>query len=218
MASYFNKILSFSLRGKFLKGAYDPVVQCVRFRKPIHLPIAKSKEFYVRKPTPIVPEEYDMLNARYIEYRAGVESVRRFLKQKMSEKDVNLTAKQFTDDVNDFLLMEEQVKEWNKYVAIQREARQTEEIRQEEERIQQLINQRAEKRLQDSIDAEKKLKRNKEVSANFITAISRDKLEDEIEKMLDSRSDYNFAITKTGEILKGEYPDKAHLQKHGHST
>lgn len=43
------------------------------------------------------------------------------------------------------------------------------------------------------------------MSADFIGA---EKLEEEIEKLLDSRSDYNFAITKTGDILPGEYPTR----------
>ena len=53
-----------------------PMVNSVRFRKPRWLPIAKSKEFYVRKPTPVIPEEAEELYMRYSKYRADVASIR----------------------------------------------------------------------------------------------------------------------------------------------
>lgn len=55
---------------------HSPNIQSVRFRKPRWVPLAKSKEFYVRKPTPIVKEEYDELKIRYRLYRSEVESIR----------------------------------------------------------------------------------------------------------------------------------------------
>lgn len=59
-----------------LCSARPPLVHSLRFRKPRWVPLAKSKEFYVRKPTPIVPEEYEELKVRYRVYRAEVDSLR----------------------------------------------------------------------------------------------------------------------------------------------
>ncbi|KAH9503238.1 hypothetical protein Btru_068520 [Bulinus truncatus] len=181
----------------------------VRFRKPKWVPIAKSKEFYVRKPTPIDPEENAMLSVRYSQYRAEVKSIRQFLQNQMLNKEKNLSAQQVTDDASDLQWMEQQVLEWNKSVAESRTARLAEEVRQEEERILQLELAREEKKLQDRIEAEKKLQKNIAVSSELISNITQDKLDAAIETMLDSRSDYNFAITKSGEILKGEFPEKS---------
>ncbi|KAK0070072.1 28S ribosomal protein S26 mitochondrial [Biomphalaria pfeifferi] len=194
---------------KFLKVNSVPV----RYRKPKWVPLAKSKEFYVRKPTPIDPEEYSMLNFCYSQYRAEVKSIRQFLHEQLLNKQENLSVQQVSDDAHDLMSMEEQVLEWNKKVAVTRNARLAEEMKLEEERIKQIEKERAERKLQKKIEAEKKLKKNIAMSSEFITSITADKLDAEIEKLLDSRSDYNFAITKSGDILKGEFPQKPTTSK-----
>ncbi|GFS24284.1 28S ribosomal protein S26, mitochondrial [Elysia marginata] len=181
-----------------------PLVNSVRFRKPRWLPIAKSKEFYVRKPTPIVPEEAEELYLRYSKYRADVASIRLFLKEQLSQKSVNLMEEQEKDDAADLKLMEEQVKEYNNQVASLRQKRQEQEILAEQERIEKAVRKQQDERLQRSLQAEKKLEQNK--AAQFIPL---ENLDEAIETMLDSRSDYNYAVTNSGELIPGEYPDLA---------
>ncbi|XP_059145317.1 small ribosomal subunit protein mS26-like [Physella acuta] len=207
MSTHLYCVLNFTVKNKILNVSTLHLIKSVRFRKPRWVPIAKSKEFYVRKPTPIDPVEYDMLNTRYNLYRAEVLSIRQFLKQQLSESAVNLKAQQKSDDAADVAWMAEQVKSWNKLVAVNREARQVKEMQKEEKRIAEFMAKKEENRLKVAKKAEILLLKNKEISSNFITDITKDKLDEEIERLLDSRSDYNFAITKTGQILKGEYPD-----------
>ncbi|XP_005106708.1 28S ribosomal protein S26, mitochondrial [Aplysia californica] len=203
MASSVRAIVGLSFRSSCLSRINVPTVQSVRYRKPRWLPIAASKEFYVRKPTPIDPEEHEELESRYKHYRATVRGIRHYLRQELSKKTVTTKEKQELDEAAEFAWMEEEVKKWNQMLATSREQRQSEEERQEEERLQHVMQQKAEARLQRSLEAEKILQQNKASAVNFVTT---ENLEEEIEKMLDSRSDYNYAITKTGDILPGENP------------
>ncbi|RUS75935.1 hypothetical protein EGW08_016300 [Elysia chlorotica] len=180
-----------------------PLVNSVRFRKPRWLPIAKSKEFYVRKPTPVIPEEAEELYLRYSKYRADVESIRLFLKEQLSQKSVNIMEKQEKDDAADLKLMEEQVKEYNNQVAALRQERQNQEVIAEQKRIEEVMQKQQEERLKRTLQAEKKLEKNK--AASFIQP---EDLDQAIEIMLDSRSDYNYAITNSGDVILGEYPDQ----------
>jgi len=190
-----------------------PCTQCVRYkktprRKPIGLPVAKSKEFEVRQPTPKDPEETKELEIRYEEYRASVRGIRNFLKQEMSKRVILTTEKQELNIAADLEWMEAETNKWNKKIAESRDARQLEERISEQERISNLMQKQAETRLQRVSEAEKILKKEKEASSSFVTA---DTLDLEIERMLDRRSDYNFAVTLEGEVLAGEEPahDKA---------
>ena len=53
-----------------------PLIQTVRWIKPRFKPIAKSKMFRVRKPTPIDPEEHNQLKFLNNVYKTHMRSVR----------------------------------------------------------------------------------------------------------------------------------------------
>ncbi|GFN82412.1 proline synthase co-transcribed bacterial protein [Plakobranchus ocellatus] len=118
------------------------------------------------------------------------------------KKAVIFEDKQEKDDDADLKLMEEQVMEWNSHVSDLRQKRQDQEVLAEHERIEKVMQKRQEERLQKALEAEKQLAQNK--AANFIQP---DHLDEAIEVMLDSRSDYNYAVTNSGDIVPGEYPD-----------
>uniref|UniRef100_A0A0B6ZFX9 Small ribosomal subunit protein mS26 n=1 Tax=Arion vulgaris TaxID=1028688 RepID=A0A0B6ZFX9_9EUPU len=183
----------------------SPIVHIVRFRKPWWVPIAKSKEFYVRKPTPIIPEEYDELKHRYRVYRAEVESIRLFLKIQLSENEVRLAQEQVTHDTAELDDMIKHAQEWNTSISVSRNERQETEKLKEEQHLQLLQQKYAENQVSVTAAAKDALLKHQAVSSDFIQP---DKLEEAIEKMLDSRSDYNYAITKSGSILPGEFPDR----------
>jgi DNA-binding transcriptional MerR regulator len=183
----------------------SPVVHSVRFRKPRWVPIAKSKEFYVRKPTPIIPEEYSELKHRYRIYRAEVESIRKFLSETFSNKDVGLRKLQMVLDTADLDAMKEQVQDWNKTVSLMRNERQAQEELEQEQRLHLLMQKHAEDLKSRKAEAMAELLKSKTACVDFIGP---DQLDEAIEKLLDSHSDYNYAISKSGDILFGEYPSR----------
>ncbi|CAG5121645.1 unnamed protein product [Candidula unifasciata] len=191
-----------------------PLVQSVRFRKPPWVPVAKSKEFYVRKPTPVDQEEYEELKARYRFYRSEVDSVRQFLAQDLSARQHNLEDQDLRADEAEVSLMMQHLQEWNTHVAAVRNERQLQEQLDHEQMLKERLANQEKQRM---LDAERALAELEEKEAAAASFIDPDKLDEAIEKLIDSRKDYNFAITKSGEKLFGEYPDRKTPESHKQS-
>ncbi|BFY97927.1 hypothetical protein BsWGS_00967 [Bradybaena similaris] len=214
MASGLRLLVEASLKQRILAVCGAPLVHSVRFRKPRWVPIAKSKEFYVRKPTPVIPEERDELKVRYRLYRAEVDSLRQFLQQELSATQ-EIQKKQISKaDEADVSLMKEHLDEWNQHVATARKERQLQEELEHEQMVRELLAKEEKERM---LAAEKALAELKQKEAAAANIIEPDRLDEAIEKLIDSRSDYNFAITKAGEKLIGEYPEKKKLQTYQQS-
>ncbi|KAK3590100.1 hypothetical protein CHS0354_041146 [Potamilus streckersoni] len=174
------------------------LIQCVRWRKPRWLPKAPSKIFKVRKPTPIDPEEDAMLKKHFHHYRTVVRAIRSFLLKediaKMSKEAITVEEKQQLAQQEWEWVIAENYK-WNKTIAVVREARQRIEEAQRKDLQERIVKRDEEERLKVLIEAEQEVLREKEAAATFITP---ENLDIEIEKVLNTRTDYEFAITENG--------------------
>ncbi|KAK7110100.1 small ribosomal subunit protein mS26-like [Littorina saxatilis] len=184
-----------------------PLQQFVRGIKPRWLPKSKSKIFYVREPTPIDPVEHEELRTMYFHYRTKLRAIRGFLRTQYDQKMAVIqkqSAKEDRDNIAEFQAIEGQVSQWNSRVQKVRE----ELAAMEEEKRQQRAQwwqEREERRKQKQLArAQRKVVFNLEESKSFITL---DTLDTEIEKMLNLRQDYNFAIDKQGNRIES---DSAH--------
>ncbi|KAL3864201.1 hypothetical protein ACJMK2_005906 [Sinanodonta woodiana] len=174
------------------------LIQCVRWRKPRWLPKAPSKIFKVRKPTPIDPEENAMLKTHFDHYRTVVKAIRSFMLTedlaKMKKKTLSEEEKQrLAQQEWDWMVAENY--QWNKTTAVVREARQKMEEVQRKDLQERIVKRDEDERLKELIKAEQEFLREKEAAATFITP---ENLDIEIEKVLNTRTDYEFAITERG--------------------
>jgi len=172
-------------------------------RRPLFLGPSKSKMWYVPEKKEPNLEEDEFMEGRFENYRAAMRGIRHFLRKEFNEREVITFDKQEEQDAQDLIWMADEVNKWNAEIANKRMQRQLAEQKKEEDRIQSLMEKQTEERLQKAMEAEQLLMKEKEASVNFITT---ENLDMEIEKMLDSRSDYNFAVTLEGEVLAGENP------------
>merc|ERR1712004_721988 len=168
--------------------------QCVRWRKRRWAPPNKSKEFYFREPTPIDPEEYEELKHRYNNYRTDIRAIRKFFKQEIYAKSSDAQSlsaiEEQEKDFKNLLLVNE---EWNTTTGKLREARQLAEDTAEEESRLELLIKRQEKR-------------------EIIKADAVKLVQQEMEKAMNTRINYNFAIDLSGNRFV-EQPDGSVVQQ-----
>lgn len=187
-------------------------------RKPWWKPVAKSKEFVVREPVEQDPEEHAELKKRYEHYRASVRGIRSFLHKQQAKKVFVTEAKIEENTAADFIWMESEVEKWNQMVAQSRNEKQAKTEQDILNDIKEKRRQLEEKRLSEAIKAEEILEKRKLELQHFITP---ENLDQEIEKLLDSRTDYNYAVTLQGDVYPGEegaIPDKTSPQAEEKTT
>ncbi|XP_076467411.1 small ribosomal subunit protein mS26-like [Babylonia areolata] len=175
-----------------------PLVNIVRGIKPRWLPKSKSKIFYVRTPTPIDPEENEETRTAYFHYRTQIRAVRKFLlDQHLAKVNVMLekSAAEDRDHAAELQLMEELNNQWNSRVAPLREAAWLEEKEKQDGQTRRWMERDQRRKAKRLEKAEEKLERDLKETDTFITL---DNLDTEIEKLLNLRQDYNFAIDKQG--------------------
>ncbi|XP_052102339.1 probable 28S ribosomal protein S26, mitochondrial [Mytilus californianus] len=185
-----------------------PCLNSVRYRKPRWVPKAASKEFYVREPTPIDPVEYEELKWRYQEYRNTVEAIRMHLAAEIDKKEAVEMSKQIDTEAG-WERMVKLTEEWNKETAVKREKRQAEEDLIELEKQQQIEKEKEEEMMRMLTEAEQRLEFEKKQ-----TFITMENLDEEIEKILDVRMDYEYSIDRSGNVLKGNQTVKVKPQKY----
>ncbi|KAJ8965177.1 hypothetical protein NQ314_004320 [Rhamnusium bicolor] len=176
--------------------------QPVRWRKPIWLPVAKTKIFKVPPRTVIPEEEKVELMRLYNSYRTQIKSLRRYLTYKyctkfLASEDPEEQKKIFEED---FARCIEINKKWNEEQNVLREKRVAEELEVNldfaRNRIElELIKQ--EEKLQ---KVEEIVRREKEQGKSFITS---ENIDEAIEYALHNSVDYNFAIDLNGEKIFG---------------
>ncbi|XP_019626441.1 PREDICTED: 28S ribosomal protein S26, mitochondrial-like [Branchiostoma belcheri] len=179
------------------------VLQFVRFRKPRHVPRAPSKANYVRKLTPIDPEEHTYLKTAYNNYKTHFRAVRNmfleeYLARKRQEEGADTAKREKEEDEEHFRLME-----WNR--------RENERMHQERlVREQRVALEREKADLETSIWKEQReqeivekmdelIRLEKEASQHFITL---DNVEEAIESALSDPKNYNFAVDRDGNIVQ----------------
>ncbi|CAK9794864.1 Probable 28S ribosomal protein S26, mitochondrial [Anthophora plagiata] len=190
-------------------SAYDhlifhgPCIQSVRWkRKPIWLPIAKSKLFKI-PPTPAPqPEEYEELKRLHNNYKTLMKSLKQFFIENEAKK-----SQMFDENVvkhnaeEDFKICSYINDNWNKHVAALREKRLAEERELRVKEIKMKVEEKAMRDLniQKTVDAE--IRKAKEEAPTFIT---RDNIDEAIKNTLETIVNHNAAIDNNGNFYKDE--------------
>nr|XP_033331013.1 probable 28S ribosomal protein S26, mitochondrial [Megalopta genalis] len=172
-------------------------IQCVRWkRKPIWLPTAKSKLFRVPERPVISDEENEELQRLNNSYRTMTKSLRSFFVNKhieMRNKSRVITSQEHIDE--DFIFRFNVNKKWNEQVAAAREERLKNLRENRTEEILKKMEMKAERDLQIQLRVDATIRKAKEESATFIT---KDNIDQAIEKAFENIIDYNSAIDLDG--------------------
>jgi len=174
-----------------------PLVECVRWRKRRWAPIAKSKEF--RPPPerkPKNPEEYEELKTRYAHYRTSMKAIRLYFQSERKRMEQQAVSEEvFAEKERKFQALLAINDKWNEDTKKIREERQAEEdIKTEDKTLARLIKYE-ERREHRRIRSEKLVEKEIELVKEFFDM---DNLDVEIEKVLNRRVNYNFAIDLEG--------------------
>ncbi|GAB1604906.1 probable 28S ribosomal protein S26, mitochondrial [Argonauta hians] len=176
-------------------GQVGPLIQNIRWIKPRFRPVAKSKQFYVRKPKTVNLEEDEKMKSLNNHYATKIRALRTFFLDEMKDRPKAVKTN-YHEDFKELLLENDK---WNAAIAKEREVdmamlaeREAEKRKLQEEKYQQY-------KLEKMIAAEKKF--HAEIEKPFISLEDLDK---HIEQALDSKVTYNFAINKQGNIFKEE--------------
>lgn len=182
---------------------HGPCIQSVRWkRKPIWLPMAKSK-LYKIPPSPVPrPEEYEELKRLHNNYRTLMKSLRQFFIDYEAKK-----AEVFSENVvkhnaeEDFKICSYVNDIWNKEVAALREQRLAMERELRVKEIKMKIEEKAirDLKIQERVDAE--IRKAKEEAVTFIT---RDNIDEAIKNTLQTIVNHNVAIDSNGNFYKDE--------------
>lgn len=175
----------------------------VRFRKPIWLPKAPTKRFRVPKRPVVPPQEkleldrlvksYKTINKAILAYHADINA-------RSSVTDPQVIEDQKKKEEEDWDRSNFLNNEWNAEVAAEREQRLAIE---KEQKVLKILAEKEAKEAQDKLDiarAEQKVQDEIEKSKTFIT---RDNIDEHIERALSSHVDYNYAIDKDGNVYQG---------------
>ncbi|CAG9768699.1 unnamed protein product [Ceutorhynchus assimilis] len=183
---------------------YNPALLPVKksHRKPRWVPIAKSKIFRIPK-RPVIPEdETREIRRLFNDYRNHEKSVKNFLVEKHNTKnqaslDPEEILKSFKQDL---AVCHEINNKWNKENKILREKRLAEELERDIAFAKNRIEQEIIKEQELFEFTEELVRKEKEASVNFIT---KENIDDAIDKALAEAVDYNFAIDLNGEKIIG---------------
>ncbi|XP_035663803.1 28S ribosomal protein S26, mitochondrial-like [Branchiostoma floridae] len=186
-----------------IPAAAPVVLQFFRGRKPRHVPRAPSKANYVRKPTPIDPDEHVFLKTAYNHYRTQFRAVRslfqeEYLARKRQEEGADTAKREKEEDEEHFKLMEFNRRENERMhqERLVREQRQALE-REQADLEMSIQNEQREQEMVERMD--ELVRQEKEASKHFITL---DNVEEAIESALADPKNYNFAVDREGKIVQ----------------
>ncbi|XP_064603791.1 small ribosomal subunit protein mS26-like [Liolophura sinensis] len=186
----------------------------VRWRKPRWVPVAKTKVFNVREPTPINAEEDVELFKEFNSYRTELKTIRTFLvkwQQDIKTEDISEEELQRAEEEEHRRLMEIN-RQWNAEVAVQREKRQKEEVAAKQLRKRKEQEQEEDEELEMLEQASRYVQLESEQAKTFVTE---ETLDEEVEKVLNMRKDYNFAIDAEGNKVTYENKDAKKSEQAG---
>ena len=176
----------------------------IRFRKPPWVPRAKSKMFRVPPLKEKDLEETAYMMPIWHEYKAHMRSVYQLFKTegKFSNQASQVAQEEHRKRVEqekELLARNEQLNNQTlKYQLIDQE----QQLELKKKQIEAELEKKKQHEQLLTKVAEEQLKRLKEKAAKFIDP---NNLDYEIEKMLNERHDYNFAVDKSGNFFKGTY-------------
>ncbi|XP_033757080.1 probable 28S ribosomal protein S26, mitochondrial [Pecten maximus] len=186
-----------------------PALTFVRWRKPRHLPKARSKIYIVRQPTPKDPEEMKLMRMRTNQYNTEMRSIRSHLVQVIEEVNKEKKKKMLTfgklEREQEWTRMITQNEQWNINVAKNRELRQSKDAAarlDEINRIKSVRERRAARRHQ---EATERVAYELDQVDNFITESNADEV---IDRLLDSTENYLFAVDLKGNVIGAESKER----------
>ncbi|XP_053976849.1 probable 28S ribosomal protein S26, mitochondrial [Hylaeus volcanicus] len=181
-----------------------PYIQCVRWkRKPMWLPIAKTKLFRIPVKPVIPTEEVEELKHVNYHYKTYMRSLRHYFITREEANKVEfdpVSVKKMADE--EFLKCSKINEEWNAQISVEREQRLAQS---REARVKEIIEKLAAKKERDlitqaTVDAE--IKKAKEEVKTFITL---DNIDEAIENALKTVIDHNAAINLDGSFYTGNH-------------
>ncbi|KAI5741468.1 hypothetical protein M8J76_013926 [Diaphorina citri] len=198
------ELLKVIVRGSEFSAASLPFSHTsVRYKKPIWLGTAPSKKFKV-PPRTVIPEneeiELSRLVKNYKTYNKGILAYHAALNAKRSETAPEVIEEQKRIEQEDWEQSNFINNEWNAEVAAEREQRIA---KMKEEKILTILAEKEAKELKDKEELERaELEIQAEIE-NSKTFITRDNIDEHIEKALSSHVDFNFAIDKNENVYQG---------------
>ncbi|XP_039300381.1 probable 28S ribosomal protein S26, mitochondrial [Nilaparvata lugens] len=178
--------------------------QCVRWsrHKPRWLPVAKTKMYRIPARKEYPEEQTAELLTWFNNYRTQMKALHLYLaeKQKAQETGPEVIAERLRQEELKYVECMQINDEWNASVARSREARLAREAEERRQKIAADIAERERARMEKIRGIEVAVRREKELSKTFIT---RENIDEAIEKALNERVDFNFCIDLKGNIYKG---------------
>ncbi|XP_072475887.1 small ribosomal subunit protein mS26 [Notamacropus eugenii] len=172
-----------------------------RGRKSRHDPPAKSKIGRLRTPTPVDPAEMYMLIERYKSYRQTVRALRiEFMEEvwrkAYDQKFRRLKAEQDSEE-------HKQLMAWNQAENARLQALRISRLQQEEQEQERLRELEEMKKAQEmEALVQEKEREVLQLQEDVKTFITQDNLEEKIEAALDNPRNYNWALTKEGQVIR----------------
>lgn len=170
--------------------------QLVRWRKRRWEPVNAAKEWHVREPTPIDPDEWAELKVRYNIYRTHRRAIKQHLwKGLLEQVEVDKLDKHGGEGDPEFTEALEINRKWNEAIRPEREAWiHQQDLAKEDNRLEMLIDIEQQTEAMKKM-AEEQVQITKMEASTFISA---DDLDDAIERALNTRNNYEFAIDLQG--------------------
>ncbi|XP_060071272.1 small ribosomal subunit protein mS26-like [Ylistrum balloti] len=179
-----------------------PALTFVRWRKPRHVPKARSKIYVVRQPTPRDAEETELMKNCNRNYNTEMRAIRSHLNQVIEETNKLKKVKMLThgklDREREWTRMTTENERWNIRVAQNRELRQAKDaaVRLEEiNRIKAVQDRRATRRHK---EASERVAYELDQIDKFITESNVDEVIDDV---LDTSESYLFAVDLSGNVI-----------------
>ncbi|KAK3096270.1 hypothetical protein FSP39_025164 [Pinctada imbricata] len=167
-----------------------PALIFVRWRKPRFVPRGKTKEFVLSDRPERNPEEEAFMNTKMNNYRTDLKSIIKYLKD-LKQTTATTIQDEERKYQEEWESLQQKNQIWNERVQALREEGMKKEIEEKRARIDKLIQK-------DLEDMNKYMKFGESLIAQEKGFITPENVDEELEKVLDTKVDYEFAIDKTG--------------------
>lgn len=179
-------------------------MQSVRGRKSRTDPVAKSKEGRIKTPPPVDPVEMVVLRERYSEYNLIMTALRmdfteEVLRKKYEAETGSLVAERARKEIEEHRALMAWNKEENERMLQLRLQRVQKEKEEAERKALEAALKREQKQQEFIKIKEEEVMQLQEDAKHFITL---ENLDQRIDEALDNPKNYNFAINKSGQIIK----------------
>lgn len=176
----------------------------VRFRKPRWVPKAKSKIFRVREPTPIDPAEYEIMKEWNAHYNTALKSILRFLRNHdtlMEDKQLERDRKVTISPEEAYRIMSAKNAKWNEETGKIREAALAAEAEVDVIRKHKIAERDAREIEEIRETAREKVLEVQTWKESYVTL---ENLDDVVEEVLNTRTNYEFSLNPDGSVMTEE--------------